>query len=338
MCLKFIWLLLSNAPSLWVDWHRSTHLHGQSFWTITANDNDSWAWRKLLDLRPLALRFCKTVLGNGQTASFWFDNWSPLGQLIDHIGPTGPRRLRLRDNAVVADAISGSSWTMPHPRSQMEVDLHAHLTTINLPLPSDVNDEYIWVARDSSFVDFRSSTTWEVLRPRQEIQNWVDVVWFKGVIPKLSFNMWIANYDRMPTRSRLAAWGVAISPSCPLCSNFDETRDHLLLSCAYSQSIWKEVFVRCNTPRRAFTDWSELLSWIRATPSKKFSLLRKIATHAVVYHKWKQRNNLVHNQSSIPASTVFNGIDKEVRNIISARRYRKLYDSLMVLWFKIKFV
>ncbi|XP_018460961.2 uncharacterized protein LOC108831963 [Raphanus sativus] len=211
----------------------------------------------------------------------------------------------------------------------MEVDLHAFLTTIDLPLPIDVDDKYVWVAGDSNCFDFRSSSTWDVLRPRQDIKNWVDVVWFKGAIPKHSFNMWIANYDRMPTRSRLVAWGLPISAACPLCSNFDETRDHLLLSCAYSLAIWREVFSRCQPPVGAFTNWSELLSWIRAATSRRLSLLRKIATQAVVYHIWKQRNNMVHNQQLIPPATVFNNIDKEIRNIISARRRRKLFDSLM---------
>ncbi|XP_013601326.1 PREDICTED: uncharacterized protein LOC106308750 [Brassica oleracea var. oleracea] len=161
-----------------------------------------------------------------------------MGQLIDHIGPTGPRALRAMSNAVVADAIAGSSWSLPHPRSQEEVDLLAHLTTIDLPLNVDDCDEYEWVAGDSSLRVFRSSTTWEVLRPRQQIKNWVDVVWFKGAIPKHNFTMWIANYDRLPTRSRLAAWGLLVSASCPFCSNYEETRDHLMLSCEYSRDMW----------------------------------------------------------------------------------------------------
>ncbi|XP_009145177.1 uncharacterized protein LOC103868872 [Brassica rapa] len=156
-----------------------------------------------------------------------------MGQLIEHIGPAGPRALQVRKNAVVVDAIAGSHWTLPHPRSQEEVDLHAHLTTITLPLNVDVCDDYEWVAGDSSLHVFRSSTMWEVLRPHQQIKNWVDVVWFKGAIPKHSFTMWIANYDMLPTRSRLAAWGLPVSPSCPFCSNFEETRDQLMLSCEY---------------------------------------------------------------------------------------------------------
>ena len=65
----------------------------------------------------------------------------------------------------MADAISGSSWNLPHPRSQHEVDLHVYLTTLSRPLSIDVDDEYEWVAGDSPPRFFRSHTTWKALRP-----------------------------------------------------------------------------------------------------------------------------------------------------------------------------
>ena len=334
LCLKFIWILLSKSPSLWADWHWNIHLNEHSFWTITVSASDSWMWKKLLDLRPIALRFIRTRLGNGREASFWYDVWTPLGQLITHIGPAGPRCMRVRKEAVVADAIRDSTWALPHPRSQQEVDLHIHLTSIILPLNVDAVDEYEWVASDISLHTFRSSVTWETLRPREEVKDWLDVVWFKGAIPKLSFTMWIANYDRLPTRSRLAAWGMQISPACPFCSCHDETRDHLLLACRYSQDVWREVFHCCLSPTATITNWSELLSWIRSASSCSLNLLRKLATQSVIYHLWKQRNNLVHNQESITPTTVFRGIDKEIKNIISARRLRKRFRHLMSMWLR----
>ncbi|XP_056843211.1 uncharacterized protein LOC130495738 [Raphanus sativus] len=145
--------------------------------------------------------------------------------------------------------------------------------------------------------------------------------------------MWIANYDRLPTRSRLAEWGLPISPDCAFCSRYQETRDHLLLSCEFSVDIWKAVFSRCSPPPAMFTEWSELLSWIRSPASSKSSLLRKLVAQTVIYHIWRQRNNLIHNQKSIPPPIVFQGIDRDVRNIISSRRHRKLFRSLMALWF-----
>lgn len=212
-----------------------------------------------------------------------------MGQLIEHIGQSGPRSLRIRKNSVVADAINGSTWRLPHPRSQKEVELHTYLTTIILPLPMNVNDEYEWIAGDSQLRIFRSATTWEVLRPREDVKDWVDVVWFKGYIPKHAFTMWVANYDRLSTRSRLVAWGVPISPLCPLCSTYDETRDHLMLPCNYSREVWREVLHRCQPPSIMFTTWAELLSWIRSSQSKRLTLLRKLAVQTVIFHLWKQK-------------------------------------------------
>ncbi|KAG5381781.1 hypothetical protein IGI04_033251 [Brassica rapa subsp. trilocularis] len=48
-----------------------------------------------------------------------------------------------------ADALQDSTWVLPHPRSQQEVDLHSYLTTISLPLSPDIDDSYEWIAGDS---------------------------------------------------------------------------------------------------------------------------------------------------------------------------------------------
>ncbi|KAF3504341.1 hypothetical protein F2Q69_00045096, partial [Brassica cretica] len=63
-------------------------------------------------------------------------------------------------------------------------------------------------------------------------------------------------------------------------------------------------------------------------------LLRKLASQTVVFHIWKQRNNLIHNNLSLSAATVFRGIDREMRNIISSRRLNKVFSSLMAIWLR----
>lgn len=135
-------------------------------------------------------------------------------------------------------------------------------------------------------------------------------------------------------RSMLAAWRLPVSPTCPFCSTYDETRDQLLLSCDYKKDVWREVLLRCQPPSVMFTNWSEFLSWIRSSPSRKLMLLRKLAVQTVVFQFWKQRYNLIHNQASLPAATVFYGIEKELRNIISARKLRKHFNYLMAMWLR----
>ncbi|XP_013650090.1 uncharacterized protein LOC106354643 [Brassica napus] len=153
-----------------------------------------------------------------------------------------------------------------------------------------------------------------------------------GAVPKHAFTMWVANDDRLPTRSRLASWGLAVPLTCPFCCALPETRDHLFLSWQYSYDVWSLVFAKCSPPSQTFVDWAELLSWIRSGASRRKILLRKLATQAVIFHLWKQRNNLIHNNAPLPPTSVFRGIDREMRNIISAKRSNKLFNSLMLLW------
>ncbi|RID62875.1 hypothetical protein BRARA_E01917 [Brassica rapa] len=77
-----------------------------------------------------------------------------------------------------------------------------------------------------------------------------------------------------------------------------------------------------------YIEWSELLSWLWSPRRKRVMLLRKLVTHALVFHIWKNRNNLIHNQISATTSTVFQGIDREVRNIITARKNYKAFQRL----------
>lgn len=145
LCLRYIWLLFSSTTSLWASWHRFHHLQQSSFWEIQVSDSDSWVWKSLLKLRPLAERFITTEVGNGLQTHFWYDCWTPLGPIIKLLGDSGPRALRLPLNSLVADACSIDSWNLPATRSDNEVTLHAYLTTRTPPSLSSVPDIRFWL-------------------------------------------------------------------------------------------------------------------------------------------------------------------------------------------------
>lgn len=59
-CLKLIWRLVSDQPTIWVLWMKITLLHHNSFWTIKENTTkDSWMWRKIFKYREFAKDFIK---------------------------------------------------------------------------------------------------------------------------------------------------------------------------------------------------------------------------------------------------------------------------------------
>ncbi|KAG7591509.1 Reverse transcriptase domain [Arabidopsis thaliana x Arabidopsis arenosa] len=305
--LKLIWLLFSNSGSLWVAWHRFHHLSSY------------------------ASNFCCSI-GNGLSASFWCDSWTPFGPLIKYLGNDGPSGPRIPVGSKVAEAVVGNRWILPSPRSNNAVELHIFLTTLLLPLQPLVEDSYVWSMDKGTGNGFSSTETWNAIRHKEDEKSWVSSIWFKGVTPRNAFNMWVSHLDRLPTRSRMVFWGLQVSPVCCLCQLSDETRDHLLLTCDFSATMWLIVRQRLRTPTRAFQSWNDLIKWTQRRNISSPATLRKLVAHAIIYAIWKQRNNYIHNLQFIPAATVFKSIDREIINTINAKRYRKRFRSLMELW------
>lgn len=254
-----------------------------------------------------------------------------MGPLIQSIGEDGPRRLRIPVHSTVREACNTAGWTLPSPRSDSEITLHAYLTTIDNPFHSVVEDQYSWVTA-ACRGSYSSSKTWDVLRPRGPIQPWSKIIWFKGSVPKHAFNMWVSHLDRLPTRQRLADWGMNILNVCCICSSSPETRDHLLLSCNFAAQIWNQVFIRVGSPPTLLFQWSDLINWLQEPQSRETKVLRLLASQAVVYCIWKQRNNLLHNNTTTPAFTVFKEINRTIINTIHARKGRRRFHNLLQHW------
>ena len=49
----------------------------------------------------------------------------------------------------------------------------------------------------------------------------------------------------------------------------------------------------------------------------------------IIYHFWKQRNNVMHNHLVLPPIVLFKLIDRKMRNTITTRRDRKQFLTLM---------
>lgn len=198
-------------------WHKLHNFDSIStFWTQRASPRMSWTWKCLLRLRHLAQRFLKCRVGNGKTASFWNDNWTPLGRLIRFLGESGPRNLCTPLHYNVSQACNDSRWLLPSPRSEEAVQLHVFLTTLSLPLQTSEEDSYDWYIGDVKCIGFSASKTWQILRPRSYVKSWTKCIWFKGATPINAFTTWIATLDRLPTRARLSSWGLQVSPLCCL--------------------------------------------------------------------------------------------------------------------------
>lgn len=121
--------------------------------------------------------------------------------------------------------------------------------------------------------------------------------------------MWTAQLNRLPTRMRLAAWGLNFQTSYYLCFAFDETREHFLFWCGFSVEIWTAVQQRIGVSPFLFQSWSALLAWVKIRSNSAPRLLRKLVAHTILYYIWMERNNRLFNFVSKTSSQLFRDIE-----------------------------
>ena len=154
--------------------------------------------------------------------------------------------------------------------------------------------------------------------------------------------MWVTNLDRLPTRnkpyvgniptrSRLALWGMQVQTTCCICSSHPETRDYLMLSCPYAMVLWSEARRNFRDTPPIFNDWSELMQWTLSSSANTPSNLRMLVIQALAYSIWRQRNNMLHKQKLVPPQVAFKEINRHVINTIYAC---KKFGCLMQLWLR----
>lgn len=219
--LKLIWLLFASSGSLWVSWVCLRLIGERNFWELDATSAGSWVWRSICKLRDIARPFVVCEVGSGISASFWLDNWTGRGPLIDIAGAFGPMLSGLSLSATVAEALTEEGWWLDRSRSRNPTLL---LIKNCLPdaatiLESEVDDRYLWQTGSGPPKDsFSTSATWKTLHPDGEVVPWCDQVWFAGRIPKHAFITWLVARDRMSTRDRLISWGGCRSRQCAFCA------------------------------------------------------------------------------------------------------------------------
>lgn len=313
--LKLIWLLFTAGGSLWVSWVRRNLMGTENFWVLDASRSGSWIWRALCKLRPLARPMIHCEVGSGITASFWHDNWTSFGPLIDIVGERGPQITGLSIDAVVADALSSDGWWLERSRSRSRTIsiLKECLPDAQAIINSEADDTYVWypgVTRGSGC--FSTSETWRALHPLPPEVFWHKAVWFTGRIPKHAFIAWVAARDRMVTRDKLIGWGLNVPHSCVLCQVHDESRQHLFFDCAYSNTIWSFFLAKMRV--RAPNGFNDVLRWLLApSRNKNETLILRLIHQAVIYLTWKERNTRIHTAVEKPAGIVIAEIQQIIR-------------------------
>ena len=306
---------------------------------LDANRGGSWIWKSLCELRTLARPFVFCEIGPGTSGSFWFDNWTSLGPLIELLSVNAPRITGLAETATVREALMGNQWWLSSLRSRNPI---ISFLRDSLPDPvdilnSEVDDRYLWqIGGNAPRDSFSSSALWNYLYNQSPPVPWYRSVWFAGMIPKHGFIMWLVALDRLSTRDRMRRWGVSVSPLCLFCGSSDECRQHIFFDCPYSGEVWSFFYSRLHlSPPPLF---EEGLRWVRSpTQDNNINLILRLSFQASVYMIWKERNSRIHSQISRPPASLIAEIQRLIRAKLDSlsRAQRNLPSTISFLstWF-----
>lgn len=116
--LKLIWRIVTANHSLWVRWIQKNLIRRGTLWSVKENTSlCSWMWKKILKYRDTAHDLYKIEVWSGESTSFWYDIWCPLGNLFKVLGSRGTIDLGIVNHVTVAEVMN------LHRRKRHRVDL-----------------------------------------------------------------------------------------------------------------------------------------------------------------------------------------------------------------------
>ncbi|XP_039041418.1 uncharacterized protein LOC120180030 [Hibiscus syriacus] len=152
------------------------------------------------------------------------------------------------------------------------------------------------------------SWIWDNTRSRLEKVSWHRLLWFPGHIPKFSLISWMTILDKLPTKDKLARFGLTVEDKlptkdrlarfgltadngCVLCNFGLESRNHLFSKCVYAKGILCDVLHSCGLTQEPLC-WSDNLQWMLQNLKGKSLIVHilKLAGTGLVYYTWEERN------------------------------------------------
>lgn len=226
---KLLWMLFFKTDSVWVAWIQDNVIKRQ---VLLGNEGET----------DSHLAFQKVTPGNGYSISFWHSPWLPFGPLIHHIGSLEPRQSGISLSSTLStlwnrqflDPLTSS--VLGRRSKFMSI---SHLSPYRTPL----------ITQSGTLLEQVEITTTSSLLAKSMTQSrpkvmWNKAMWFSKGIPKHKTLNWLFLLDRCPTRDRLISWGLATDPSCLLCNNHQESRNHLFFGCTFTRNIWRPLLSR----------------------------------------------------------------------------------------------
>ena len=193
-------------------------------------------WGVVQGEKNILINGCSWKVGNGQKIRFCDDAWILDHPLIeDFQDRTQIDRCKQMFGTLVEHYWINNKWI-----NLVESNQAFHNTQLILNafiLYPHIEDKIIWGADASGC--FKVSSMFRT-KEKGPHTLW-NKAWIKGLTPKINIFFWIFLQNKILTLDNLRKRGINVVNRCSLCKEGYEDRNHLFLSCTYSQKVWSFI-------------------------------------------------------------------------------------------------
>ena len=160
-----------------------------------------------------------------------------------------------------------------------------------MQLRADVPDRFVW--RWTADGSYSSSSAYQLFFAGRTPLAGAPEIWKASASPKVKFFCWLVLHGRPWTAERRHRHGLQACAACALCSQEDESIDHLLTSCVFTRQVWHQLLSRVGLAHLCPTTESRLFDWwlgVRAVAPEQFRRALDSCVLLVSWEIWKERN------------------------------------------------
>jgi len=258
----------------------------------------------------------RLIVGDGSKIRFWQDQWTQglaLWELFPDLYKVSNQKLATISNMGWFEGMRWK-WTLAWKRelSQGELQkLEELMDILSQHYPQqDQEDKVLWQGNNGySVKDLQRNISKE-----SEVVSLVSTVWMKVAPPKVELFMWLALLGKLNTRHRLHAKGILQEATCTFCQSQPESLDHVLMSCTYSQQVWKLLasdlghsWTIPNSFKQHYENWMGL-TWRNALRKKLW-----ISTFfATTWTIWLTRNAILFQGQSFHLMDICQSVKRQI--------------------------
>ena len=234
MLAKQYWRMVHNPNSLLAKTFKPKYFPRTSILDCNPKPHHSWIWKNNISQKNSPLGDSRWLVGKGYEIPINHPAWSPIAD-PNSFGSSF-------SVGHVSDLIDSNTNTWKADLLRKLYPHHTAMEILQLPLPkTDAGmDKLVW--KHSTTGEYKVKKAYDMLSGTPHRSAVPKAVWstiWKLKLPMKIFTfIWKLLHNGLQVKSILNIRGIASEPTCPLCSEDDETLSHLFLFCQFSRAVW----------------------------------------------------------------------------------------------------